>query len=114
MESRYVVSSYARLPCEQNGQLFPSFKSLNSSLTTIDMCFSHPSLKLFCLWTAFYIPPKQAQALLQGGTFVFDGPKTLFAHYDPSTAAHASIDRVLEIVQNATLVKTTNAMASLD
>lgn len=46
---------------------------------------------------ALFIPPKQAQALLQGGTFVFKGADTLFAHYDPSTAAHASIDRVLEI-----------------
>ena len=47
-----------------------------------------------------FIPPKQAQALLQGGTFVFNGPSTLYAHYDPSTAAHASIDRVLEIALN--------------
>lgn len=47
--------------------------------------------------TAFFIPPKQEQAFLQGGTFVFSGPSTLFAHYDPSTAAHASMDRVVEI-----------------
>lgn len=46
---------------------------------------------------AFYVPPKTEQAFLQGGTFVFDGPKTLFSHYDPSTAAHASVDRVMEI-----------------
>jgi hypothetical protein len=50
---------------------------------------------------AFYIPPKNTQALLQGGTFVFDGPRTLYAHYDPSTAAHASIDRVLDIANSA-------------
>jgi len=48
---------------------------------------------------AIFIPPKQAQALLQGGSFVFEGADTLFAHYDPSTAAHASIDRVLEIAR---------------
>lgn len=48
-----------------------------------------------------FTPPKQAQALLQGGTFVFYGNKTLFAHYDPSTAAHASIHRVLEIATEA-------------
>jgi hypothetical protein len=48
---------------------------------------------------AFYIPPKQSQALLQGGTFVFRGNETLFAHYDPSTAAHAPMERVLEIAQ---------------
>lgn len=46
---------------------------------------------------AFFIPPKQDQAFLQGGTFVFDGPKTLFAHYDESTAAHASLEEVMEL-----------------
>lgn len=50
---------------------------------------------------AFYIPPKQEQALLQGGTFVMDGSETLFAHYDPSTAAHASIDQVMDIASSA-------------
>lgn len=46
---------------------------------------------------AFFVPPKQEQALLQGGTFVFAGPKTLFAHYDESTAAHASLAEVMEL-----------------
>lgn len=46
---------------------------------------------------AFYIPPKQSQAFLQGGTFVFQGDRTVFAHYDPSTAAHASVESVLEL-----------------
>jgi hypothetical protein len=50
---------------------------------------------------AFYIPPKQSQAFLQGGTFVFRKNQTLFAHYDPSTAAHASIDQVMEIANEA-------------
>lgn len=50
---------------------------------------------------AIYVPPKQEQAFLQGGTFVFDGPKTLFTHYDPSTAAHSSIDRVIDIAIEA-------------
>jgi hypothetical protein len=31
---------------------------------------------------AFYIPPKQSQAFNQGGTFIFNGEKTIFAHYD--------------------------------
>jgi hypothetical protein len=48
---------------------------------------------------ALFIPPKQAQAFLQGGTFVFDGSKTVYAHYDPSTAAHAKIERVLDIAK---------------
>jgi hypothetical protein len=47
---------------------------------------------------AFYIPPKPDQAFLQGATFVFMGPRTVFAHYDPSTAAHASIDEVIGVV----------------
>lgn len=46
---------------------------------------------------AFFIPPKQEQAFLQGGTFVFSGPNTLFAHYDESTAAHASLSKVMEL-----------------
>jgi hypothetical protein len=47
--------------------------------------------------TAIYIPPKQSQALLQGGTFVLRNQQTLYAHYDPSTAAHAPISTVLDI-----------------
>lgn len=46
---------------------------------------------------AIYIPPKQSQALLQGGTFVLRHQQTLYAHYDPSTAAHAPISTVLDI-----------------
>lgn len=46
---------------------------------------------------AFYIPPKQSQAFNQGGTFVFSGPKTLFAHYDESTGAHAKVSDVVRL-----------------
>lgn len=46
---------------------------------------------------AFYLPPKQEQAFNQGGTFIFDGPKTVFAHYDESTAAHAKIEEVVDL-----------------
>jgi hypothetical protein len=28
---------------------------------------------------------------------MFDGSRTVYAHYDPSTASHASIDRVMEL-----------------
>lgn len=45
----------------------------------------------------FFIPPEQHQAFLQGGTFVFRNGKTVYAHYDPSTAAHSSMERVLEL-----------------
>jgi hypothetical protein len=66
----------------------------------------HTTRNTRCL-LAFYIPPKQSQALLQGGTFVFCGNQTLFAHYDPSTAAHASIDRVMDIAQKAAIATAT-------
>jgi len=46
-----------------------------------------------------FIPPQQSQALLQGGTFVFSGDRTVYAHYDPSTAAHADKDRVIELAR---------------
>lgn len=48
---------------------------------------------------AIYIPPKQSQALNQGGTFLFDGDETVFAHYDPSTAAHSNIQEVIDLAK---------------
>ena len=63
----------------------------NTLLCTLDE--SHWN---FCVSTAFYIPPKQEQAFLQGGTFIFDGPDTIYAHYDESTAAHADVDEVIK------------------
>lgn len=48
---------------------------------------------------ALFIPPRQEQAFLQGGTFVFEGAETLYAHYDPSTAAHAKPEQVIEAVR---------------
>ena len=59
------------------------------------------------LRVAFYIPPKQSQAFLQGGTFVFQGDRTIFAHYDPSTAAHASVESVLELAMGRLTKETT-------
>jgi len=50
---------------------------------------------------AVIIPPKQRQALNQGGTFVFKGKNTLLAHYDESTAAHADLERVKSIALRA-------------
>jgi hypothetical protein len=49
---------------------------------------------------AFYTPPKQEQAFLQGGTFVFDGPDCIYAHYDESTGAHANVDKVVELAKS--------------
>lgn len=48
---------------------------------------------------AFFIPPKQEQAFLQGGTFVFDGPQTIYAHYDASTGAHSDIQKVIDFAK---------------
>lgn len=50
---------------------------------------------------AFFIPPKQEQAYIQGGSFVFDGDQTLLAHYDESTGAHANIDAVIDAAREA-------------
>lgn len=49
---------------------------------------------------AFFIPPKQKQAFNQGGTFVFEGERAVFAHYDASTAAHATVEQVMNVVNN--------------
>ena len=46
---------------------------------------------------AFIIPPKQKQALNQGGLFVFDGDDSVFVHYDASTGAHGDLDQAVGI-----------------
>ena len=46
---------------------------------------------------AFIIPPKQSQALNQGGLFVFDGEDSAFVHYDASTGAHGDLDRAVGV-----------------
>ena len=46
---------------------------------------------------AFIIPPKQKQALNQGGLFVFDGEASAFVHYDASTGAHGDLDRAVAV-----------------
>lgn len=46
---------------------------------------------------AIYLPPKQVQAFNQGGTFIFNGPKTIFAHYDEATGAHADFKYVVDL-----------------
>jgi hypothetical protein len=47
------------------------------------------------------MPPKQDQAFNQGGTFIFDGASTIFAHYDGGTAAHSDIDQVIELAKKS-------------
>lgn len=41
------------------------------------------------------MPKQPGQALWQGGMLVFEGPRVLFAHADPGTAAHADFDEVV-------------------
>jgi len=50
---------------------------------------------------AVILPPRQKQAFNQGGTFVFNGGRTLLAHYDASTGAHANFESVQSIAMNA-------------
>jgi hypothetical protein len=53
---------------------------------------------------AAYLPPKQSQAFNQGGTFIFDGSNTVFAHYDESTGAHVNVKYVKDLaIQTASL-----------
>ena len=52
--------------------------------------FSDELSEVLSKWKdAFYIPPKQDQAFNQGGAFIFNGDRTVYAHYDEATAAHA-------------------------
>ena len=80
----------------------------------VRMSFFIVSIVFFCAkrWcTAFYIPPKQDQAFNQGGTFLFDGEKTVFAHYDASTGAHSKIDDVIEMARAAKSEKQVKTLA---
>lgn len=54
---------------------------------------------------AIYNPPIQAQALNQGGTFVFDGDRTVFAHFDESTGAHSDIQQVIDLANDRVVVQ---------
>jgi len=49
---------------------------------------------------ASYMVPKPDQAFNQGATFVFDGEKTIFAHYDESTGAHSDIQQVIDLTKD--------------
>jgi len=48
-------------------------------------------------WKA-WIPPKLEQGFQQGGVFAFDGPTTIFQHYDVSTGVHADLMSVMQAV----------------
>ena len=42
-----------------------------------------------------WVPPKQDQALQQGGMFVFEGERCVWCQYDQATGAHADLEVVL-------------------
>jgi hypothetical protein len=48
-------------------------------------------------WKA-WIPPKLEQGLQQGGVFAFDGTRTIFQYFDPSTGVHADMGKVMDAV----------------
>jgi hypothetical protein len=60
---------------------------------------------LFVPFSAVFIPPKMDQSFFQGGTFVFDGPSTVFAHFDASTGAHSDISKVIDLATQRTSLK---------
>mmetsp|Transcript_18360 Transcript_18360/g.33137 ORF Transcript_18360/g.33137 Transcript_18360/m.33137 type:complete len:99 (-) Transcript_18360:373-669(-) len=52
---------------------------------------------------AVYVPPKLEQSTNHGGTFIFNGDDTVFAHYDESPGTHAdAFDAVDRAVREAT------------
>jgi len=52
---------------------------------------------------AVYIPPKIEQSTNHGGTFIFNGDDTVFAHYDESPGTHAdTFDVVDRAIREAT------------
>lgn len=58
-----------------------------------------------------WIPPKQDQALQQGGMFVFDGRKCVWRHYDQATGAHADLGEVLGEVKQLVVASAAAAAA---
>lgn len=52
---------------------------------------------------AVYVPPKIEQSTNHGGTFIFNGDDTVFAHYDESPGTHAdTFDAVDMAIREAT------------
>lgn len=88
-----------------NRGLKETFFSIETPLAFLDRFTQEGGTKelgeVLSKWSkAFFIPPKQDQAFLQGGTFVFDGPNTIYAHYDASTGAHSNIEEVINLARN--------------
>lgn len=45
---------------------------------------------------SIYFPPKQEQAFQQGGSFVFKGTDTVFAHYDAAAGTHLEVSKAVD------------------
>lgn len=42
-------------------------------------------------------PPRNDQALNQGGMFIFEGPRCVYAHFDKATGDHADLAQVRQL-----------------
>lgn len=99
---------------ELNRGVKSTFFSLSTPFAFLDRATSKEGmsdlLQVLSKWNkASYLPPKQSQAFNQGGTFIFDGPRTIFAHYDESTGAHADFAEVIDLA-----IKTAAANSSTE
>jgi hypothetical protein len=92
-----------------NSGVKETFFSMSTPFSFLDRIQSKDGMKelfqVLSKWNkAAYLPPKQSQAFNQGGTFIFDGSNTVFAHYDESTGAHANVKYVKDLaIQTASL-----------
>lgn len=50
--------------------------------------------------TPLWHPPRQDQALQQGGVVIFDGSKMIWIWRDPATGAHADIKEVVSVASH--------------
>ena len=99
---------------ELNRGVKSTFFSVSTPFAFLDRATSKDGmsnlLQVLSKWKkAAYLPPKQSQAFNQGGTFIFDGSRTIFAHYDESTGAHADFAEVIDLA-----IKTAVANPSMD
>eukprot|EP00529_Nitzschia_sp_RCC80_P034744 CAMPEP_0113448388 /NCGR_PEP_ID=MMETSP0014_2-20120614/4740_1 /TAXON_ID=2857 /ORGANISM="Nitzschia sp." /LENGTH=123 /DNA_ID=CAMNT_0000339597 /DNA_START=1649 /DNA_END=2020 /DNA_ORIENTATION=+ /assembly_acc=CAM_ASM_000159 len=115
MSNRLFVDPTASLykDLEMNKGVKETFFSPSTPFAFLDRLKDKDGMKelleVLSKWNkAIYIPPKQDQAFNQGGTFVFNGPSTIFAHYDESTGAHSDIDQVIELAKKSALTKDGN------
>lgn len=98
---------------ELNRGVKSTFFSLSTPFAFLDRASSKDGmsdlLQVLSKWNnAAYLPPKQTQAFNQGGTFIFDGPRTVFAHYDESTGAHAVVAEVIDLALKTAVAASPN------